>query len=37
MGGGWTVENSMEIVWNKDIFVPVTEKAKGPFSLLHGF
>lgn len=34
MGWGRTIENSMEIVWNKDIFVPVTEKA---FSLLRGF
>lgn len=27
----------MEIVWNKDIFVPVTKKAKSLFSLFHGF
>lgn len=27
----------MEMVFNKDYFVPVTEKAKGLFSFLHGF
>lgn len=35
--GGYTTKSSVYVVWNKDLFIPVTENAKGPFYLLYNF